>query len=174
MFKRPHCTTGQSTLPKVDGPSKQRTPIPAGGGGAAPCGIRTTVGVHTTQAPALQLLSSAQTFEHEPQVAPELRFASQPLSGLPSQSEKPGRHGPVPQVPPVHVAAIVFGRTGQAIPQAPQLLGLPRFTSQPFADAPSQFANPVLHANPQTPPVQVWLAFARAGQTIPQPPQLVG
>jgi hypothetical protein len=61
-----------------------------------------------------------------------------------------------------------------AVPQVPQLLAsVFVLTSQPLAAFPSQSAYPTLHENPQLPPVHVGPAFATAGQTFPQLPQLL-
>lgn len=46
--------------------------------------------------------------------------------------------------------------------------------SQPLATLPSQLAKPGLQAKPHTPFVQPGVALGRAGQAVPQPPQLVG
>jgi len=48
-----------------------------------------------------------------------------------------------------------------------------RDASQPFLGLRSQSSKPERHANPQTPPEQVALAFLASGQTTPQPPQFV-
>jgi hypothetical protein len=60
------------------------------------------------------------------------------------------------------------------LPHAPQLVELVCvFVSQPFADCPSQFANPAEHApRVQLPPAQVSLALARSHATL-HPPQSV-
>jgi hypothetical protein len=62
---------------------------------------------------------------------------SQPLMGLPSQSEKPALHEATPQRPPAQVA-VALGRL-QAAPQAPQCeAAASRSVSQPLASLPSQ------------------------------------
>jgi hypothetical protein len=47
------------------------------------------------------------------------------------------------------------------------------FISQPLVLFPSQFAKPAKQVKEQTPELQVVVAFARAGQTKPQEPQLL-
>ena len=61
----------------------------------------------------------------------------------------------------------------QSLPHVPQFdVSVLRFTSQPFAETPSQFAYPVLQlSNVQTPVPHDSLALARS-QTVPQAPQL--
>ena len=77
----------------------------------------------------------------------------------------------MPQAPTVHVATM-FGRTGHALPQTPQLLVLvSTLTSQPSVGSALQLAKPALHAMLQPLPMHTGLAFARAGHTVVQPPQ---
>jgi hypothetical protein len=49
----------------------------------------------------------------------------------------------------------------------------PYGVSQPFMALPSQLLKPALQVNEQLVPPQVDVAFARAGQTLPQDPQFV-
>lgn len=57
--------------------------------------------------------------------------------------------------------------------QAPQFRTLvARLASHPVAACASQFSQPTLQTKPQLPLTQVLVAFARFGQTTPQPPQL--
>lgn len=75
------------------------------------------------------------------------------------------RHTPALQTP-----------DGQTRPQAPQLLAslvVAKFTSQPSVALPLQLPKPVVQVKPQALAAQVGIAFARAGQAMPQPPQLV-
>jgi hypothetical protein len=70
------------------------------------------------------------------------------------------------QTPPEQVP--VHGRL-----QPPQCVVDVRVSaSQPLPALPSQSAKPVLHENPQLPPLQVVEALPRVGQTLPQVPQL--
>jgi hypothetical protein len=91
---------------------------------------------------------------------------------LPSQSPKPALH--VDRQVLAEQLGVAPGRVGQTVPQVPQWLrSVVRLTSQPLAGLPSQSAKPVLQVNPHVPPVQLLVALARAGQTLPQAPQLV-
>jgi hypothetical protein len=69
----------------------------------------------------------------------DVRFTSQPLTGLPSQLAKPAVHVPIAQVPLLHVAeALVYAQT---VLQLLQCAGsVLRLISQPLAAAPSQLA----------------------------------
>lgn len=61
----------------------------------------------------------------------------------------------------------------QTVPQAPQLLAsLVRFTSQPSLALPLQLLKLLRQVKLQVLDAQVGVALARAGHTIPQPPQL--
>ena len=65
---------------------------------------------------------------------------------------------------------------GHTRPQAPQLLAslvVAKFTSQPSVALPLQLPKPVVQVKPQALEAQVGIAFARAGQAMPQAPQLV-
>jgi hypothetical protein len=76
-----------------------------------------------------------------------------------------------PHTPPTQVV-VALATLGHATPQAPQLFTLVLvFVSQPLASLLSQLAKGALHVNPQLPPMQVVVAFVRAGQTLPQLPQ---
>src|SRR5947209_9281147 len=61
----------------------------------------------------------------------------------------------------------------QTTPHPPQLFeSVCVLISQPLTAARSQSAKPLLHTRPQLAAVQAGVAFARVGQTVPQPPQL--
>jgi hypothetical protein len=74
----------------------------------------------------------------------------------------------------MHVPALhVFVGATQVPPQRPQFAASElRFTSQPFAALPSQFANPGRHAPiAHVPPAHIGAAFGKL-QAIPHAPQL--
>ena len=73
-----------------------------------------------TQAPTA-LLGRQLTLQPPQCVVLVPRLASQPLRGLPSQSEKPALHTK-PQAPAEQVGE-VFAKEGQAVPHIPQLEG---------------------------------------------------
>jgi hypothetical protein len=120
---------------------------------------------------ALPPTGAAHTTPQRPQLPVLERVStSQPLAALPSQLAKPALHAPMPQTPAEHTDEALA--LEQALPQRPQLPVLERVsTSQPFAALPSQSAKPALQVNPHAPAEQNNEAFARAGQTRPQPPQ---
>lgn len=100
-----------------------------------------------------------------------LRFTSQPSVAFPLQSALGSTQPEVLQTPASHVG-VAFGNE-QTLPQAPQLsTSFWRSTSQPFAEAESQSALPLLHVPTwQTPAWQISLAFNKS-QISPQLPQL--
>jgi hypothetical protein len=64
---------------------------------------------------------------------------------------------------------------GQTLPHAPQLFtSVSPSRSHPFAALPSQFRKPALHAKLHVELAQIADALARAGHTVPHPPQLLG
>lgn len=77
-----------------------------------------------------------QTSPHDAQLVSVRSAVSQPLAGLPSQSEKPGEHAAIRQVPVEQSPVALAG--AQAIPQPPQLVSVRVDVSQPFPLAPSQ------------------------------------
>ena len=89
------------------------------------------------------------------------------MFGLPSQSPKPllhdGTHTPAVQLVVPFVAA-------HCVPQAPQLLTVPRLASQPLPALPSQFPNPALHVMLHAPAEQVGVppAVLHAVVQVPQ------
>jgi len=110
-----------------------------------------------------------QEMPQPPQLeTPVFRFASQPLTALPSQFPKPelqvGTHTPVVQtVDP-------FGFV-QEVPQVPQFAAVVlRLTSQPVDARPSQFPKPVLHAIVHAPSEQPAEPFVPL-QAEPHAPQ---
>jgi hypothetical protein len=106
-------------------------------------------------------------------VAFELRFTSQPLAALPSQSANPMLHAAIPQVPFVQPGD-PFGGVGHWLPQLPQLLtSVFLLTSQPLPTIWSQLRNPALQTIPHVPLLQVDVPFARVGQAE-QLPQWLG
>jgi hypothetical protein len=61
------------------------------------------------------------------------------------------------------------------MPHAPQLRASERTsTSHPSVIARLQSRNPALHESAQAPAEHALAAFARGGQVVPQPPQLLG
>jgi len=98
---------------------------------------------------------------------------SQPFEVIKSQFLKFVLQLTIEQTPPTH-AAVAFG-SAHAFPHVPQFAKLVfRLISHPSVLFPLQFAKPVKQVNEQTPAVHVVVAFARAGQTFPQVPQLFG
>jgi hypothetical protein len=73
-------------------------------------------------------------------------------------------------MPDVEQPGLPFG-TVQLVVHEPQVDGCVRLASHPLAGDPSQLPKPGLHIRPQLPAVQVRLAFALEGHTVPQPPQ---
>jgi hypothetical protein len=123
---------------------------------------------------AAELGPAGQTLPHAPQFRTLDEIAvSQPFNGSPSQLPKPPLHASE-HVPPTH-RAVPFAPPGHATPQRPQCAGfIVSAVSQPLASIVSQLPKPRLHVEPQALAVQVGLALGRAGQVIPQPPQLAG
>ena len=109
---------------------------------------------------------------HAPQL-PRLvcTFVSHPFATLPSQLPNPGSHA-IEHAPPVQLA-VPFALE-HAVPHAPQFAVLAAvFTSHPFADTPSQFANPAPHVpSVHVPPEHDSAAFDRS-QSDPHAPQFV-
>ena len=107
-----------------------------------------------------------------PQLAGLLRLASQPSAGLLLQSANPALQEAILHDPVVHEG--VAWLVEQALPQAPQLVGLVRLASQPSMGLLLQSANPapqeaILH----DPFVHDGVALL-VEQALPQAPQLVG
>jgi hypothetical protein len=99
-----------------------------------------------------------------------LRFVSQPLFGLPSQSPKPPAQTGV-QTPETQL--VVPLALLQLTPQAPQLAVVLSAVSQPLAALPSQLPNPALHVpSVHVPATQLALALARL-HVAPHAPQSV-
>jgi hypothetical protein len=128
--------------------------------------------IEATHAPLVHACDSLQTVPHAPQLLASVsRATSQPSAALPLQSRWFASHV-YPQVPLPHVV-VAPARAGHTIPQPPQLLTSDNaLTSHPSAALPLQFLNVPVHVKPQAPPVQSVVAFARAGQTVPQALQL--
>jgi hypothetical protein len=79
------------------------------------------------------------------------------------------------QEPPLQLAELTFASRVQSLPQAPQLVGRVRSTSQPLLLVSSQFARSASQTRLQRPPSQLEDAtFASPAQGLPQPPQDVG
>ena len=77
-----------------------------------------------------------------------------------------------PQAPPTHVL-VALARAGHTSPHVPQLFtSVAVLASQPSVALPLQFLKAPVHVKPQALPVQVVVALARAGQTLPQALQL--
>lgn len=111
---------------------------------------------------------------HRPQCVVLLsRLVSQPFSGVLSQFWFGAVHDTSRHVPSRHcVFALALA---QAIPQPPQWARvLLKFASQPSIATPLQSPKPGTHERPQWPEVHTGSAFALAGHTAPQAPQLVG
>jgi hypothetical protein len=126
-----------------------------------------------THVPFWHCVPVGQTLPQAPQLLESVFvFVSQPVAARLSQLAK-GAVQTKPQAPPLQVV-VAFARVGQTLPQAPQLLtSVLVFVSQPFVAFPSQSAKGAMQTKPQVPPLQVVVAFARVGQTVPQAPQLV-
>lgn len=114
-----------------------------------------------------------QSLPHVPQSPrEELRFVSQPLAALPSQSSKPTLHVATSQVPVAH-DDVAFGRA-QALPHEPQSASVFKGASQPSAVTPLQFPKPVEQTRLHVPSMQLVpvVLGGEAGQTAPHAPQL--
>ena len=99
---------------------------------------------------------------HVPPQRPQLTGSVRVSTHLPPHGTCPTAQVEA-QVPPVQRVA-----PPQMLPQRPQLAGsLFKSRSQPFAVAPSQFANPTLQAMPHTPAVQAEVAFEGPGLAFP-------
>ena len=130
------------------------------------------VPVHT---PAVQVFVDmfvpGQTMLQPPQLVVLVPvFASQPLMGLPSQSEKPpahtGTHRPATQL----VVPCAFAQT---MPQPPQFDALfDVMVSQPLFLFASQSPKPAAHTGLHTLAMQLVVPFALV-HVVPQPPQFV-
>lgn len=113
----------------------------------------------------------AQAVPQAPQCARVVfRSVSQPSPTVPLQFPKP-----VPQVnpqdPPTHVTE-ALALAGHTVPHPPQCAVLAVvFVSQPLPRSVSQSPKPAPQVKPHTPPVQPTEALARAGHTVPHPPQ---
>jgi hypothetical protein len=137
--------------------------------------LHSTVGAvqEVMQLPLLHTCPAAQARLQAPQFAGSLATGrSQPLAALPSQFAKPEAQTRVQALD--WQTPVALGRV-QLTPQLPQFAALAAtLTSQPLSGAPSQSAKPAAQVKPQAPPWQVDVAFARAGQVLPQAPQVVG
>ncbi len=128
----------------------------------------------TAQRPISQAaaaLAAAQALVHEPQrVAAVLRFTSQPLSALPSQSAKPATQVSLQR--PITQRLVALGRAPQALPQAPQWTSEARVSvSQPLPGMRSQSPKGSVHmATAQAPMRQAPLPLA-AEHAAPHAPQ---
>jgi hypothetical protein len=99
------------------------------------------------------------------------RFTSQPFATIPSQSANPGAQV-IPHRPAAQIGVPLFAL--HTLVHEPQCVGSAfRFTSQPFAALPSQFAKPGLQVIPHAPAVQV-AAPLFVLQAVTQAPQWVG
>jgi hypothetical protein len=98
--------------------------------------------------PSEQESVPGQAFVQEPQVDGEVRSASQPLVGLPSQSSRFASQLSIVQAPEAH-AAVAPGNE-HALPQAPQCITVSRLCSHPFPGAPSQSPSPPMHVYSQS------------------------
>jgi hypothetical protein len=107
------------------------------------------------------------TLPQPPQFCVVARLASQPVSGLPSQSPQPALHT-MPQRPLTQVGAPFVALHTR--PHAAHEVGLARFDSHPFSVLPSQLAKPALHAIWQAPATQAAVPFSVL-HTRPQVPQ---
>ncbi len=113
-----------------------------------------------------------QRFEQRPHVSTDVRSASHPFTGLPSQSARPDAQVS-PHTPPEHVA-VDDGPDGHTIPHAPQCdVDVRRFTSQPLPGLPSQSAKPAMHAVRHAPATQATSALGPAVHTAPHAPQFI-
>ena len=126
------------------------------------------------QPPPMQTLAPAgQAAPHPPQLARSLLVSMQVVP----QQVLPAAQPVVVQSTVVQTPATQDAPFAQALPQTPQLAGsLVTLTSHPSAIWPSQSAKPVLHEvirQPLATQPEVPLATI-AGQTLPQPPQLLG
>jgi hypothetical protein len=112
-----------------------------------------------------------QAWPQAPQLPVLVRVSvSQPLRGLPSQSEKPGAQTGA-QVPLEH-EVLPCGLTQPRL-QPPQLLTLvSTLVSQPFGPKSSQLPKPALHTGTHCEATQA-LSPLTGLQTMPQPPQLL-
>jgi hypothetical protein len=136
--------------------------------------VQYTVGdAHTVlHVPAEHAVPGPQACPHVPQFAlVVLRLVSQPFETVPSQLPQPAVHEAMPHVPPVQ-AGVPFAGVGQGLPHAPHaVIDVFKFTSQPFVELPSQFANPELHdAMPHAPATHDGKPFAGVGHACPHVP----
>src|SRR4051812_32278189 len=98
----------------------------------------------TTQAPLAQagvpLLIALQVLAQPPQLAGSIWVsASQPVSGLPSQSPNQPLHEPAVHRPPTQITLVALASGPHALPQAPQfLVSLAVEVSQPLLGLVSQ------------------------------------
>jgi hypothetical protein len=111
-----------------------------------------------------------QTLPHVPQFETLfVRFVSQPLAPLPSQSPKPALQLDTPHTPPTQFG--VPPPVGHTCPHAEQLLtSLFESVSQPFAGLPSQSLKPAEQLGTQAPAVHVVVPWEFV-QATPHPPQ---
>ncbi len=106
---------------------------------------------------------------HIPQWLLLLSAVSQPFAGIASQLPKPAVQLERVHAPAVHAAAPLANE--HALPHIPQCAVESREVSQPLAALPSQSPKPALHVNLQAELEHETVAFARAGQALPQEPQ---
>ena len=107
-------------------------------------------------------------FRHWPPTAATREPRVAAVTVQPAHTQAPFSHWKnLPELVPPHGPA-------QIRPQAPQLpLSMVRSVSQPFAGLPSQLPKPALQTMAHWPPAQVAVPLVD-GQTLPQPPQLLG
>lgn len=110
----------------------------------------------------LAFAGAVQLIAHEPQwlgsVVRSTQLIPQRVGVAPPQPLEHAKVDPLPEQ--TGVAPL------QATPHAPQLVALPRSTSQPFAAAASQSAKPGSHAYPQTVPLHVAELFGGRAHAV--------
>jgi len=122
------------------------------------------------QRPPAQLPAALARAGHAAPQAPQLAglvlpLTSQPLLASMSQSRKPGSHA-VAQRAIAH-DALAPGPARQAVPQAPQCIGLVAvLASQPLAALPSQSAKPMLQVRPQLPAAHAGVALVAPAHIV--------
>jgi hypothetical protein len=119
-----------------------------------------------THAPAMHSgRFDGHALPQRPQAAGCDRLASQPLTALPSQSAKPGRHSN-PHAPTAHTGA-ARGGVGHATHIGPHCV-----TDDSATHASPQRRKPALHTNPQAVPSQVARPLAGVAQGAQRVPQV--
>lgn len=128
---------------------------------------------HTPRVQLPRPLLTAHARPHTPQLevsAP--RLTSHPLSATPSQSANPSLHVN-PHAPSEHVVR-ALGRVGQAIPQAPQWVGLvSTLVSQPLLAIASQLPKPAEQVAIEHAPAEHRPVALSYTQRVPHAPQLL-